>query len=910
MCRVPVRPKVLDVRKATPMCDWKAELKRQLEERRIDPTRHFTVIEELALHLEDRYRSLVARGMSSSEAEQSVLQELEEGEALERELRRAERAAPVSVPILGDHPRPRAMGSWGQDIRYAARALRKSPGFTAVAIITLALGVGANTAIFTIVNAVMLRPFAFADSDRLVRIWESNPERGWPTFSASHPNFLDWRAQAKSVEGLAATTGASFALTSNQGAEIVRGASVSADFLPVLGVSPALGRNFREEEDRPGGNTRLTIVSDRFWHRQFGGDPLILGRTLKLNGTDYAVVGILPASFSWGTNLDLLVPLAPDPARSRGDHRLTVIGRLKPDATVDQAQTELATIAAALGQQFPDSNRGWTVRLATFYDWIVPTEIRDSLLVLMGAVALVLLIACGNVANLLLARGATRQKELSIRTALGAARWRIVRQLLTESLLLAMVSGAAGFAVAAGVTRLLVAYGPESVPRLDEVSFDLNVLGFASIISLAAALLFGLVPAIQISRQRPADALRDAARGSSPGEGRHRLRSVLTVAEVALSVALLIGAGLLLRSFARLQQVDPGFNVAPLMMMRVNLPRSTYTTGAAMAAFYDRLLSDVRSFPGVAGVATSSGVPLAGDSTATEIRLTDRPASTGESLSADWRLVSPGYFAAIGVRLRGRDFDARDRADTPPVTILSESTANRFWPGEDPIGKTVVLRSFGETPHTIIGVAGDVRSYGLDSDPTPIVYGSSMVYGGWNPMSLVWRSAVAPASHVLALHDVVRRIDPSVPLYDIRSLSDLLTDSFGPRRFNMYLLGCFAGVALLLAAIGLFGVMAYLVSQRTREIGVRLALGADRRDIFRLIIGRGLALAVVGALIGVSSAFWLTRVMQSLLFSVSATDPGTFVTVPALLVIVAMIACYIPARRAMKVDPVTALRAE
>ena len=628
------------------------------------------------------------------------------------------------------------------------------------------------------------------------------------------------------------------------------------------------------------------------------------------------MIGVLPASFEWG-DVDALVPLAPDPSRNRGDHRISVIGRLKDGVTIAEAHADLARIAAALAAQFPDSNRGWTVRLDSFYDWLIPEDTRQSLLVLLGAVGLVLLIACGNVANLLLARGAGRQKELSIRVALGAERWRIVRQLLTESLLLTLVAGAVGLVIGIAATRLLVAFGPDTVPRLEEVSFDLYVLGFAVALCLAAAFVVGTIPALQVSRQGPADTLREATRGNSVGVGRQRLRSGLAVAEVALSVALLIGAGLLLRSFARLQQVDAGFDVAPLMTLRATLPRATYPTADHNRAFYERVLADLEAQPGIASAAISSGVPLAGGNTSTSVVLLHRQPAAGEQPSADWRLVSPGYFETMGIPLRGRDFSAADRADTPPVTIISESMAFRYWPNEDPLGKTVVLRSFGEMPCTVIGVAGDVRSDGLDIDPAPMVYGSAVAYSGWNPMNVVWRAASSkggtatdPSSFVPAVRDIVRRIDPGVPVYDVRSLTDLLSESFGPRRFNMYLLGVFAGAALLLAAVGLFGVMAYLVAQRTREIGVRLALGAERRDIFRLILGRGVGLAIAGAGVGIVGAFWLTRVMESLLFSVSATDPGTFVAVPLVLVLVAVVACYVPARRATRVDPVTALRAE
>jgi putative ABC transport system permease protein len=887
--------------------DWKSLVARHLDARGIDHTRHFQVVEELAQHLDDRHRALTMRGGEPAAAEATVLQELAANDDIVRELRLAERAAPPK-PSPGDPSRTRAEG-WWQDLRYAARSLRGNPGFTAVAAITLALGVGANTAIFSVINAVMLRPLPYAQSDRLVRLWESNPPRGWPQFSVSHPNFLDWRARTRSWQALAAESGVTFTMAGQDGAQIARGSMVSVDFLPALGVTPALGRNMRPEEDRPGGHTRVAILADGFWRRVFGGDPSVLGRAVALNGNPYTVIGVLPATFEWGSDLDLLVPLAADPARSRGDHRLIVIGRLNDGVSLDEAHAELATIAADLARQYPESNEGWSVRLASFYDWLIPLPIRDSLTVLLAAVALLLLIACGNVANLLLARGAARQKELSVRTALGASRARLVRQLLLESGLLALLSAALGVAVTIGATRLVVAFGPGTIPRLDEVSVDGTVLAFAIVSALAAAVVFGLAPAVQTSRQDPAEALHAVARGSTGSAGRQRLRAGLTVAEVALSVTLLIGAGLLLRSFARLQQVDPGFDPRPLMTMRVTLPATGYEKEEQRTGLVERLLTGIAALPGIEGAASASGVPLLGGNTSTELQIPDRPALEGEAPSADWRVVSPGYFAAMGIDTRGRAFDAGDRRDTTPVTVISEAAARRYWPGQDPIGRSVIIRSLGNRSYTIIGVANDVYNLALDTDPRPTVYLSTTTVG-WVGGRVLWRAAGDPSSHVPAIRDVVRRLEPRAAISDLSTLEDGLARSVGPRRFNLYLLGAFAGVALALAAIGLFGVMAYLVSQRTREIGVRLALGASRRAIFGAIVGRGMVLASLGAAIGVGAAFWLTRAMTTLLYAVSATDPATFAAVPLLLLVIALLACYVPARRAMRVDPVTALRAE
>jgi putative ABC transport system permease protein len=800
--------------------------------------------------------------------------------------------------------------SWLQDARYAARSLRKSPGFTLVAAITLALGVGANAAIFGVVNTVMLRPLPFKNPDGLVRVWESNIERDRPTFAVSHPNFLDWRSQSQSFQSLAASSNAGFTWTSSADAEVVLGMNVTATFLPTLQITPALGRNFLDDEDRPGGNTRVVIVSDGFWRRALGADRNAVGRSLTLNGLSYTVVGVLPASFQWGDNTEMLAPLAPDRARNRADHRLSVIGRLADGASIEQATSELTTIASALAQQFPESNKGWGIVTRSFYDWLVPESTRRSLMILLGAVSLVLLIACGNVVNLLLARGAGRQKELSIRAAMGASRARVARQMLFESVLIALVAAALGIGITFAAMQLLIALGPASVPRLDELSIDLRVAGFAIGIALLTMVIFGLLPAIQAAAHDPQQALGADSRGSTSGAGRRRIRSALTIAEVALSVALLIGAGLLIRSFSRLQQVDPGFRTSGLMTARVGLPATVYPTTAAKRAFYDRFLTDLRGRPGIEAAAIASGPPLAGDFTAGDIRLPSQ--ANEEAASSAWRLAGPGYFAALGIPLRGREFSMQDAIEGPPVAIISAAIAERYFPGQDPIGRPIVMRSFREEPHTIVGVAGDVKTFGLDEDAGMVFYGSATQYASWNPMSLVWRSPRANEASrgVDSVRASLRSIDPSVPLSSISSMDSLLDDSFGPRRFNLYLLTAFAAVALALAAIGLFGVMAYLVSQRTREIGVRLALGATRAEMFTLILGRGMMLAGIGAVIGVGAALWLSRVMETLLFSVSRTDAATFITVPIALLSVAALACYLPARRAMRVDPVIALRAD
>jgi putative ABC transport system permease protein len=892
------------------MHDWKAEICRRLDDPAL--TSRTDIVEEMAQHVEQRYRMLLARGHTEEQAYDEALQELSDLPALIAGLRATVTPPRREQPVPGGGARRTTLASVRHDLRYAIRLLIKNPGFTSVAVMALALGVGANTAIFSVVNTVMLRPLPFAEPDRLVRIWESNPEGGWPLFSASHPNFLDWRSRATSFERLAAITPVGLSLTSSSDAEIVRGNAVTVDFLPALGVSPIMGRNFRPEEDRAGNQARVVMINYGFWHRHFAGDPTVLQKTLTLSGATFSIVGVLPESFFWdGPDMDLLVPLAPDPARARGDHRLRVIGKLRPGTTIGQAHAELSAIAAQLATQFPESNRGWTVRLSSFRDWIVPQETRQSLLVFAGAVLLVLLIACGNVASLLLARATEREKEISIRAALGAERWRIVRQLLVEALLLSTIGGAIGIAIAYSTGRLLLAYAPDVLPRLHELSLDARVLAFALLSSLATGLLFGIVPALQASRPNLTETLKEGAAGAGGGGARRqRLRNALVVGEVALSVALLIGAGLLIRSFWRLQHVNLGFDGRQLLTMRLNLPGLQYRTGPMRWAFYDRLLSDVRAMPGVREAATSSIMPLGGGNTSTEVRLIGKTADSGKVPGADWRNVSPGYFRALGIPLRGRDFSDADSQTSQPVTILSEAAARLYFPNEDPIGKTIILSSFGSNPMTVIGVAGDVRNLSLDSDPGPTVYGSARVYSGWNPMFLAIRGIGDAASQAAAVRAAVRAIDPSIPVYDVRTADDLITLSLGSRRFNMYLLGCFAAIALVLACIGLFGVMAYIVSQRTRDIGIRLALGAAPGSVLRHILGQGLVLTIAGLLLGVTGGLALTGTMRTLLYSVEPTDVVTFVSVPLLLVAVAVLACYIPARRATRVDPLTALRSE
>jgi predicted permease len=756
----------------------------------------------------------------------------------------------------------------------------------------------------------MLEPLPFDDPDRLARIYESNAARGWPEFSVSDPNFIDWHAQTTSWEALAAFDSGTVALTTQPGVEVVRALRVTPDFLPVLGFGPVVGRNFEAEEARLGGDLSVTIISDRLWRRAFGADPGVIGSSVRINDVPHTIIGVLPAQFELD-DAELLRPRALDPNRSRSDHQLNVIGRLASNVTLEQARAELAAIAAQLAETYPADNDGWTVRLVTFDDWLVPGEVRESLVVLQGAVLLVLLIACVNVANLLLARSATRQKETAIRVAMGASRVRIIWHGLLESGVLAFIGAAAGVGLAATTIRVLSVHAATVVPRIEEASIDWVVLSFAIVCALASAAAFGLLPSLHAAREQ-GQALHDTSRGATGGHNRQRTRALLTVAEVSLSVTLLIGAGLLLRSFITLQRVDTGFDVDAVMTARVMLASATeFDTQQERREFWPRLTAEVAALPGITGVSAISFVPLGRGNTSTEIAVPGTPVVPGVQPSADWRVVTPGYFETMGIPLRGRDFTEADGPDAPPVVIVSEALARQHWPNADPIGKTIVPSSLGNRERSVIGVAGDVRSFGLDGEIRPMVYYSGPeAAAAFGQMYLVWRSAVDPRSHIAAIRDSIRRLNAQVAFYDVTPASELLSDSFGSRRFNLYSLGLFAIVATALAAIGLFGVMAYLVSQRTREIGVRLALGATRADVFRTVIGGGIALAAAGAAIGVVVAAWLTRLMENLLFSISAKDPVIFTAVPLGLVIVAAFACYLPARRATQVDPMIALRAE
>jgi putative ABC transport system permease protein len=894
------------------MPDWRGHVRERLRLPRLRPEREAEIVEDLAQQLDEAYRSALERGATPAEAEAAARREIQDWEGLAGDITRSEtrHRLPVdrrAIDRLDSGPRRIGAQSLA-DALHGLRLLLKRPGFTAAVLVTLALGIGANTAVFTILDSVLLRPLPYTDPDRLVRIWESNPGRGWPRFSVSQPNFLDWREQAGGAfERLAASTSRPVNLSAGGEAERIPGLAVTHDFFPLLGVRPLLGRDFLPEEDAPGRGDRVVILGRGLWQSRFGGDPGIIGRVLPIDDLPHTVVGVVP-EFHWGTS-QVFVPLRPDPHEQRADRRLSVYGRLRPEAPLQQGQAELAGVAARLASRYPESNEGWTVSSSSFFDWAVPEESRRALALLLVAVALVLLIACANVAGLLLARAAGRRREIAIRAALGASRGRLVRQLLVESMILALFGGGLGLLCANWGMSGLASLADAALPRADEIALDHRVLLFALGISLLTGLVFGLVPALQATRVDFHSTLKEGAAG---GAARQRARSALVVAQVALSLVLLVGVGLLLRSLMALVDVHPGFETRNLLTASLTLPESRYPSGKEFAAFEERLQARLAGLPGVAAASVASGLPMDDTGTMMEVYPEGSPARTdGPAPSAQWRLVSPGYLRTMGIPLLGgRDLDRRDLApDTGDLrgAVISAELARRLWPGQDPIGRRFHAFNANNPPITVVGLAGDVRLFSLDETPAPAAY---FVYGRWNPMQIAVRTTGDPRAAAALLRDAVRGIDPGVPVAQVLTMEDRFDRTTAPRRFTMTLLAVFAAAALLLSGVGLFGLMAFLVAQRTHDIGVRLALGASRRDILGLVIGRAMRLTGIGIGAGVAGSLALGGWIRSMLFGVGARDPLTLALTAALLLLVALLACWIPARRAVRVDPMTALRCE
>jgi putative ABC transport system permease protein len=812
------------------------------------------------------------------------------------------------------------------DFRFGFRTLIKNPAFSIVAILAIMLGTGANSAIFSVVNAILLRPLAFGEPDRLVMVWGNNVKSGVPQYPLSVLDFLDYREHNQVFEQVASFSYEDFNLSAGEEPEHYPGSIVSANFFSLLGVNPTVGRAFAPEEDQAGAD-RVVILSNGLWKRRFGADPNLIGQTILLNGASFTVVGVMPSSFQSPNaqdNPQIWVPMSFDggdpfriPASAGGSefknrtHRFLIgVARLKPGVTISQAQADMETVARQIEQQYPDINTGLSVNIVSLHKQIIG-NIKPALLVLLVAVGSVLLIACANVANLLLARAAGRQKEFAIRAALGAGRLRLIRQLLTESLLLALIGGALGLLFAFAGIKLLLSLNPPNIPRLGEINVDGRVLGFTLLVSILTGIVFGLVPALQASRPDLNETLKEGSRGSTGGRGRQQVRGLIVISEIVVTTVLLIIAGLMIKSFWSLQNVNPGFNPANTLTMMVNLAPAKYSETHQVRDFYDLLLKRIETLPGVQSVGAVTNLPLT--STVVRFRFTidgRPPATPGERLVATTGAVNSNYFRAIGIPLlKGRYFTEQERDKSPPVIIINDTMARRHWPGEDPIGRRVTLPSLGGISREIVGVVGDIKHSGLDTESGAQMY-LPYPQQPWNFMSLVVRAQSDPTKMAGAVRHEISALDTNQSAYDVKTMQQVVSESVSQPRLYTVLLGVFAAVAMLLAAVGIYGVMNYLVTQRIHEIGIRMALGAQASHIFKMIVGQGMLLVLIGVVAGLVAAFLLTRIMESLLFGVSARDLATFMGIPIVLAVVAFLSIYVPARRAMRVNPMVALRQE
>jgi putative ABC transport system permease protein len=807
-----------------------------------------------------------------------------------------------------------------QEMRIAARSLLRTPAFAIIVVATLALGIGANTAIFGIVNAVLLRPLGYAAPERLAVLWETMPGADAAPMFASPPNFVDWRANVRAFEGVGAFAPRETFLLLEDATVRLDGARVSAGLFEVLGVRPLTGRGLTADDDRAEA-APVALLSHRVWRDRFGADPSLVGRTLTFDDVPRTVIGIMPPGFDFPPPIDLEGPAAPRRSdvwvpfgwdygtTSRSAHFMTVVGRLAPDATHASAEADLRAVAANLARAYPASNADWSARVVPFEE-VVMGDARLALVVLLGAVGAVLLIACVNIANLLLARSAARQKEYAVRAALGAARWPLLRQAIVESQLLALTGGAAGLLVAYATMGAIVRMAPANVPRLADASIDPVVIGFTALLAVVTGLLFGLAPAVRALSPDLAQWLRQGGRSAGQDGVRVHARNALVVAEVALSLVLLVGAGLLFNSFLRLRGVDTGFSARNVATMRLNLSRQHYPETTQVVQTYAELERRIQSIPGVEAAGFSRDVPLAGDFQGTELILEGETpaASPDDAKLTHFSIVTPGYFDAMGIPVvSGRGFRAGDAVEGAAPVVVNARSAALYFDGRDPVGQRVT--SFGD-PRPIVGVVGDVRLESMADDPTPALYFMHADQGQYRSLSLVVRSQLDAAGILDAVVREVHALDPRIPVYDARTLEQVVAQAVAQPRFSTALLLVFSGLALVLAAVGIYGVVSYAVGQRTRELGVRMALGARPLDALRLVLRDGMRPVAAGVAIGLVASLWLTRGLRSLLFEITPTDPATLAIVCAFLLAIAAVACWIPARRASRVDPMVALRAD
>jgi len=851
--------------------------------------------QEMRQHLDDEYAALRAGGASHDEAMRELAVEVEE----------ARTAAP--------------MADLGGDLRYAVRSLRTHPGFTAVVLATLALGIGANAAIFSVVNAVLLRPLPYEGADRIVVVWGDLHRPGVNEIPASAGEYVDYRDRSHAFDQVAVYDTAGFNLTGGGEPERVDGAIVTASLFPLLGASAAIGRTFLAAEEQPGRND-VALIGHGLWRRRFGANPAIVGQVVSIDGRPTQVVGVMPPRFQFpDPAIEIWKPLLLDADAvsddNRGSHGYTALARLRPGATLSEAQADLAGVTATFKAEHPLNYRtGFSVALRPLQTEIVGDTGRP-LLILLGAVGLVLLIACANVSNLLLARSASRRREIALRTALGASRGRLVRQLLTESILVALAGGAAGLVLAWWGVDLLIALGPDTIPRLREVTLDARVVIFTALVSLATGVVFGIVPALRASGASLGDALKEGGR-SGERAMLGRAGRVLVVSEVALSLVLLVGAGLLVHSFARVQNVEPGFDARGMLTLRLSLPESRYTTFEQGDRFFDALFAALRARPDVDSVAAANALPFSGNNGSRTFHIEGQePKRPEDQPEEQLRIVTDGYFQTMKVPLvKGREFTDRDRLGAPRVAVVNESLARKHFPDGRVIGRRVAFSRNEPQWYEIVGIVGNIKHRGLDAPDRPEMYVPyrQPLFSNWTvrPMQVVVRTAGDPLAAAATVRREIARLDPDQPISDVRTMDERIGRSLESRRFNMILLAAFAALALALAAIGIYGILAYAVTERTHEIGVRLALGAQPRDVLSMIVAQGMAMTAAGAAIGVVAALTVTRLMSSLLFGISAADPMTFAAIPLLLGVVAFVACYVPARRATRVDPLVALRTE
>jgi predicted permease len=807
------------------------------------------------------------------------------------------------------------METFWQDLRFGMRQLLSKPGFTAIAVLSLALGIGANTAIFSLVDAVLLRPLPFHEPDRLVMVWEDATRVGFPRNTPAPANYADWKAQNQVFEEMAALNWGNYALTDEGEPEKVESQGVTANFFGLLGVQPILGRTFTKEEDQPGAN-RVVLVSYGLWQRHFGGDPALIGKEILLDGRKHSVLGVMPPGFQFlGKDTGLWLPIAftPQELANRGGHYLTVVARMKPGVSLAQARADIATVTKRINQEHPMHGFELGSVVISLREQLAG-DVRPALLVLLVAVGFVLLIACANIANLLLARGAARYREIAVRTALGAGRGRIVRQLLTESVLLAVAGGVTGLFFAWLSFSFLKQIIPDSMALNAGVRIDIRLFSFTLILSLLTGVIFGLVPALQAAKVDLNEALKQSGGRTGTGTGHRRLRSALVVVEIALALVLLVGAGLLIQTFLKLRALDIGVNPENVLTLRTSLPRSKYGELPKRTAFYQQVLERVRALPGVVGAGYTTAVPLTWKGGTNGFTIEGRTQGPGQD--ANSRQASVGYLETMGIKLRqGRFFNEHDDTQAQPVAIINETMARQYWPGENAVGNRFKLGGTDSTRPwvTVVGIIGDVKEMGLEAPAKAEFFFpyQQMPEMLWNmPRDLTVRTTGDPLSLVPAVRQAIWAVDPAQPVSNIRTMNEVVGEEVAQRRMGMTLLAAFAALALLLSSLGIYGVLSYAVTQRTQEIGIRMALGAGRQDVLRLVMADGLRLATAGVAIGLGVSFALTRLMTGLLFGVSASDPITLAGVTLLLTAVALLACYIPARRAAKVDPLIALRYE